>query len=87
MKLYVESVFNATPEEVWAAFHSEAFAKALAEESGMQTTVLEDVIDDQSIAKLVAKRMQAVLEDHVVPATVAVDQGHPAAALHTQDGF
>ena len=42
MKLYVESVFNATPEEVWDVFNSEAFGKALAAESGMQSNLLEE---------------------------------------------
>ncbi len=42
MKLYVESHFDATPDEVWAAFNSEAFHAALSKESGMSNRVLEE---------------------------------------------
>lgn len=45
MELSVTSDFNATPEAVWAAFESEAFEARLAEESGMNKTILEERVE------------------------------------------
>jgi len=46
MKLRVESRFDVAPEQVWAAFDSEAFHRRLAAETGMERTILEQRDED-----------------------------------------
>ena len=60
--------------------------KALASRPALRGA-LEDVIDQQALAKLVVKRRQPIPEDHIVPAAVPVDQSHSAALLRPEHGF
>ena len=41
-KLYIESHFDETPDEIWDVFESDAFRDALAEHTGMSSELLEE---------------------------------------------
>ena len=45
MKLHIENVFDATPQELWDLFNSKEFEDRLEETSGVRMTTLEENIE------------------------------------------
>ncbi len=49
--------------------------------------LFENIVDQQPLPKLVGQRRQPISKDHVVPATVPVDEGHTCASLQPKGRF